>query len=185
MQNRTRSSEINNQCFKVILHETIRNDDFQRNAALHHCCDIVSNDCNIVPILQPCVALKIVVGIVPCNTTFTKWTLYQMDIQKTQLQNTSLFFCGNLIIIGSHVSVLEIETLAAFSIVMELLQNSRLLVIPVGFQWNSSGILHVLSESQASKFYTYVYISKPTIKRLCVIRVWWFRRTSFQFLDKA
>ena len=29
--------------FKLMLHETIRNDDFQRNTALQHCCDIVSN----------------------------------------------------------------------------------------------------------------------------------------------
>ena len=29
--------------FKVTLHETIRNDDFQRKTALKHCCDIVSN----------------------------------------------------------------------------------------------------------------------------------------------
>ena len=66
-------------------------------------------------------ALKIVVGIVPCNTTFTKWTLCQVDIWKIQLQNNSSFFCGKLIIIGCHVWVLEIQTLAAFSIVMELL----------------------------------------------------------------
>ena len=47
-------------CFaslKVILHETIRNDDFKRNTALQHCCDIVLNGCNIVPTLEPCVAL--------------------------------------------------------------------------------------------------------------------------------
>ena len=47
---------------KAILHETIRNDDFLRNTALQHCCDIVSNGCNIVPALQRCVALKIVVA---------------------------------------------------------------------------------------------------------------------------
>ena len=35
---------------KVMLHGTIRNDDFQSNAALQHCCDIVSNGCNIVPL---------------------------------------------------------------------------------------------------------------------------------------
>ena len=40
----------------VILQETIRNDDFKYKTALHHCCDIVSNGCNIVPILQRCVA---------------------------------------------------------------------------------------------------------------------------------
>ena len=41
-------------CFLVILHETIRNDDFQRNAARQHCCDIVSNGDNIVPTYQRC-----------------------------------------------------------------------------------------------------------------------------------
>ena len=47
---------------KVMLHETIRNDDFLRNTALQHCCDIVSNDYNIVPTLQRCVALINVVA---------------------------------------------------------------------------------------------------------------------------
>ena len=47
---------------KVMLHGTICNDDFQRKTALQHCCDIVSNGCNIVPTLQRCVALKIVVA---------------------------------------------------------------------------------------------------------------------------
>ena len=47
---------------KVMLHETIRNDDFQRNTALQLCCDIVSNSYNIVPTFQGCVALKIVVA---------------------------------------------------------------------------------------------------------------------------
>ena len=35
-----------------MLHETIRNDYFCRNTALQHCCDIVSNGYNIVPILH-------------------------------------------------------------------------------------------------------------------------------------
>ena len=43
-----------------MLHETIRNDDFQRNTALEHCWDNESNGCNVVPTLQRCVALKIV-----------------------------------------------------------------------------------------------------------------------------
>ena len=47
---------------KVMLHETIRKDDFLRHTALHHCCHIVSNGCNIAPILQRCFALKIVVS---------------------------------------------------------------------------------------------------------------------------
>ena len=48
--------------FKVILQETIRNDDFWHNRALQHCWDIVLNACNIVPTLQRCVALKMVVA---------------------------------------------------------------------------------------------------------------------------
>ena len=47
---------------KVMLHETIRKNDFERNPALQHCCDIVLNGYNIVPTLQRCVALKIVVA---------------------------------------------------------------------------------------------------------------------------
>ena len=46
----------------VMLHETIRGDDLERNTALQHCYDIVSNGSNIVPTLQRCVALKIVVA---------------------------------------------------------------------------------------------------------------------------
>ena len=47
---------------KVMLHGTIWNDDFQRNTALQHFCDIVSNGYNIVPTLQRCVAQKLVVA---------------------------------------------------------------------------------------------------------------------------
>ena len=50
---------------KVMLHGTIRNDDFWGNTALQHCCDIVSNGCNAVPTLQRCVELKIVVAKSP------------------------------------------------------------------------------------------------------------------------
>ena len=39
-----------------MLHETIRNDDFQPNTALQHCCDVVSNSYNVFPTLQRCVA---------------------------------------------------------------------------------------------------------------------------------
>ena len=39
---------------KVMLHEMIRNGDFQRNTALQHCSNIVSNGHNIVPALQRC-----------------------------------------------------------------------------------------------------------------------------------
>ena len=43
-------------------HGTIRNDDFYRNRVLQHCYDIVWNIYNIVPTLQCCVGLKIVVA---------------------------------------------------------------------------------------------------------------------------
>ena len=35
------------QALTVMLHGTIRSDDFERNTALQHCCDVVSNSCNI------------------------------------------------------------------------------------------------------------------------------------------
>ena len=49
------------QAVKMMLHGTIRNDDFWRNATLQHCCNIVSNSSSIVPTLQRFVPLKIVV----------------------------------------------------------------------------------------------------------------------------
>ena len=59
-----------------MLHRTIRNDDFWRNTALQHCCDIVSKGYNIVPALQRCVALNnVVAGIVPYNITLTERSL--------------------------------------------------------------------------------------------------------------
>ena len=48
-----------------MLHEMIRKDDFQRNTALKHCCNIVLNGYNIVPALQCCIALKIVAANCP------------------------------------------------------------------------------------------------------------------------
>ena len=47
---------------KVMLQETIRNNDFEPKTALQHWCDIVSDSYNIVSTLQGCVALKIVVA---------------------------------------------------------------------------------------------------------------------------
>ena len=43
--------EYKNFQIKVVLHKTIRNDEFWRNTALQLCCDIGLNDCNIVPTL--------------------------------------------------------------------------------------------------------------------------------------
>ena len=48
--------------FKMMLHGMIRNDDFQHNRALQHCCNIESNGCNVVPTFQSCVALKAIVA---------------------------------------------------------------------------------------------------------------------------
>ena len=38
------------------------NEDFKRNTALQHCCDIGLNGYYIVPTLERCIALKIVVA---------------------------------------------------------------------------------------------------------------------------
>ena len=46
----------------MMLHGMIRNNNFWRNTALQSCCGVVSNGCSIVPTLQRCVALKIVVA---------------------------------------------------------------------------------------------------------------------------
>ena len=53
---------VQREVLKVMLHGTIRKYDFYRNTALQHCYDIVWNIYNIVPTLQRCVALKIVVA---------------------------------------------------------------------------------------------------------------------------
>ena len=45
-----------------MLHETIPNDDFWRNAAQQHRSKIDWNSYNIVPTLQRCVAPKIVIA---------------------------------------------------------------------------------------------------------------------------
>ena len=47
---------------KVMLHETIRNDDFQRNTALQCWNNVVAIRNNVATMLQTCVALKIVVA---------------------------------------------------------------------------------------------------------------------------
>ena len=49
--------------------DVTRDDDFYRNTALHHCCDIVSNGCNIVPTLSALLRYKSSLRIVPCNIT--------------------------------------------------------------------------------------------------------------------
>ena len=60
LMNVNRCQTWNDMQLKVTV--TIPNNDFSRNTASQHCCDIVSNGCNIVPILERYVALKIVVA---------------------------------------------------------------------------------------------------------------------------
>ena len=75
---------------KAMLHETIRNDDFQRNTASQHCCDIVSNGYNITPALQPCLALKSLLRIVRCNITL-KWRItYHLSARKALQYSTNI-----------------------------------------------------------------------------------------------
>ena len=45
-----------------MLHGKIRNDDFQRNTALQCWNNVVTLRNNVATLLQPCVALKIVVA---------------------------------------------------------------------------------------------------------------------------
>ena len=73
-------------CFKVMLHSTIRNDHFKRNAAWQHCYDIVANGCNIAPTLQRCVALKWLLRIVPCNITFKGIACFQATTDSARCQ---------------------------------------------------------------------------------------------------
>ena len=68
----------------MMLHKTIRNDDFQRNTALQHYCDIVSNVYNIVPTLQHCVVLKItfsITGFYPAWFSFAHFPPFFQVIQ--------------------------------------------------------------------------------------------------------
>ena len=57
---RLAKGEQNRLKLKVMLHGTIRNDHFQRKAALQCWNQVVTVRNNIVTMLQPCVALKIV-----------------------------------------------------------------------------------------------------------------------------
>ena len=51
--------------FKVMLHGTIRNDDFQRNEALQRWNNAATIRNNIATMLQRCIAPKIVVANCP------------------------------------------------------------------------------------------------------------------------
>ena len=65
LENITRSEMDTSQTqdsLKVMLHGTIRNDDFQRNPALQCWSTIVTTQNNVATMLQRCVALKIVVA---------------------------------------------------------------------------------------------------------------------------
>ena len=49
-------------CLRVMLHGTIRNDDFERNTALQCWNNVVTIRNNVATMLQRCAALKIVVA---------------------------------------------------------------------------------------------------------------------------
>ena len=61
----------------LLLHETTRSDDFWRNTALQHCCEIISNDYNIVPTLR----------IVPCNITLRRGV--ELGTSEKQIQQAA------------------------------------------------------------------------------------------------
>ena len=48
--------------YRLMLHETIRNDDFQHNTALQCWNNVVTIRNNVTTMLQRCVALKIVIA---------------------------------------------------------------------------------------------------------------------------
>ena len=66
--NDNKSARIALRAVKVITRDDWQFDEFYRNAALQHCCDIVWNIYN-VPILQRCVTQKIVVAKWPRVTS--------------------------------------------------------------------------------------------------------------------
>ena len=89
---------------KVMLHGTICHGDFKCNTVLQHCCDIVSNSCNIGPTLQRSVALKIVVANRPVQHHLNgltvrvgnqeiEWILVSCIKRDRNLQ----FFCKELV----------------------------------------------------------------------------------------
>ena len=61
----------------ALLHETTRSDDFWRNTALKHCCEIISNDYNIVPTVR----------IVSCNITLKRGV--ELGTSEKQIQQAA------------------------------------------------------------------------------------------------
>ena len=45
---------------KVMLQDTIRNDDFWRNTGLQHCCDIDSSSCSLAATLCYAINLSLI-----------------------------------------------------------------------------------------------------------------------------
>ena len=102
---------------KVMLHETICNDNFYCNTALQHCCNIVVTRYSIVPTLQWCVALncrcessRVTSPLHPSDSsqplnfvskiqhgscTYSRWALHLHTLNKY------LFLCGGILV---HIS---------------------------------------------------------------------------------
>ena len=57
---------------KVMLHGTIRNDDFKLNTALQYSNNVVTIRNHVTTMLQRCVAQKSSLRIVSCNITLTR-----------------------------------------------------------------------------------------------------------------
>ena len=55
-----------------MLHETIRNDDFERNTELQYWNNAATVRNNVATLLQGCVALKSSLRIVLCNITLSQ-----------------------------------------------------------------------------------------------------------------
>jgi len=55
-----------------MLHEMIRNDDFERNTELQYWNNAATVRNNIATLLKGCVALKSSLRIVPCNITLSQ-----------------------------------------------------------------------------------------------------------------
>ena len=70
----------------MMLQEKIRDDDFQRNTALQHCCDIVSNGQNTGPALLRCGGLKVAVANHPVSVISPQATT-KATATKTSVKN--------------------------------------------------------------------------------------------------
>ena len=72
-----------NLCFKVMLHGTIRNDDFQPNTGLQCWNHVVTIPNNVATMLLRCVALISSLEIVSCNIEAnTRQQICQQQLRK-------------------------------------------------------------------------------------------------------